>query len=89
MIFQPPTTILTRFFGPRIWLASLTLAWGIVMIGFGFVQDWTALVGLRLLLGVLEVRKNADQHTQAPHTDQSLRTEWLLSWCRLPSQYLV
>ncbi|KAL8993801.1 MAG: hypothetical protein Q9169_006072 [Polycauliona sp. 2 TL-2023] len=54
VVFQPPTTILTRFFGPRIWLASLTLAWGIVMICFGFVQDWTALVGLRALLGVLE-----------------------------------
>ncbi|KAL8909680.1 MAG: hypothetical protein Q9171_004951 [Xanthocarpia ochracea] len=54
VVFQPPTTILTRFFGPRIWLATITLFWGVTMIGFGFVQDWTALVGLRLLLGVLE-----------------------------------
>ncbi|KAI4246216.1 MAG: hypothetical protein L6R42_009983 [Xanthoria sp. 1 TBL-2021] len=54
VIFQPPTTILTRFFGPRIWLATITLAWGVVMICFGFVKDWTALVGLRCLLGVLE-----------------------------------
>ncbi|KAL8860498.1 MAG: hypothetical protein Q9178_003157 [Gyalolechia marmorata] len=54
VLFQPPTTILTRFFGPRIWLATITLLWGVTMIGFGFVQDWTALVGLRLLLGVLE-----------------------------------
>ncbi|KAI4113669.1 MAG: hypothetical protein LQ345_005401 [Seirophora villosa] len=54
VIAQPPTTILTRFFGPRIWLATITLAWGVTMIGFGFVQDWTALVGLRLLLGILE-----------------------------------
>ncbi|KAL8671622.1 MAG: hypothetical protein Q9168_003873 [Polycauliona sp. 1 TL-2023] len=56
VVFQPPTTILTRFFGPRIWLASLTLCWGIVMICFGFAKDWTTLVGLRALLGVLEVR---------------------------------
>ncbi|KAL8650954.1 MAG: hypothetical protein Q9210_003517 [Variospora velana] len=55
VIAQPPTTILTRFFGPRIWLATITLAWGVTMIGFGFVKDWTALVGLRLLLGVLEL----------------------------------
>ncbi|KAL8988717.1 MAG: hypothetical protein Q9177_002254 [Variospora cf. flavescens] len=54
VIAQPPTTILTRFFGPRIWLATITLAWGVTMIGFGFVKDWTALVGLRALLGVLE-----------------------------------
>ena len=26
------------------------------MIGFGFVKDWKALVGLRLILGILEVR---------------------------------
>ncbi|KAL8749703.1 MAG: hypothetical protein Q9184_006703 [Pyrenodesmia sp. 2 TL-2023] len=57
VIAQPPTTILTRFFGPRIWLATITLLWGVTMIGFGFVQDWTALVGLRLLLGILEVRE--------------------------------
>ncbi|KAL8917054.1 MAG: hypothetical protein Q9208_008170 [Pyrenodesmia sp. 3 TL-2023] len=57
VVAQPPTTILTRFFGPRIWLATITLLWGATMIGFGFVQDWTALVGLRLLLGVLEVQE--------------------------------
>lgn len=26
------------------------------MIGFGFVKDWKTLVGLRLILGILEVR---------------------------------
>ena len=26
------------------------------MIGFGFVKDWKALMGLRLILGILEVR---------------------------------
>ncbi|KAL8683495.1 MAG: hypothetical protein Q9186_000535 [Xanthomendoza sp. 1 TL-2023] len=54
VIAQPPTTILTRFFGPRIWLATITLCWGVTMIGFGFVKDWKALVGLRLILGILE-----------------------------------
>ncbi|KAL8765837.1 MAG: hypothetical protein Q9209_007196 [Squamulea sp. 1 TL-2023] len=54
VVAQPPTTLLTRFFGPRIWLGTITFLWGVTMIGFGFVKDWTALVGLRLLLGVLE-----------------------------------
>ncbi|KAI4174141.1 MAG: hypothetical protein LQ343_002476 [Gyalolechia ehrenbergii] len=54
VIAQPPTTILTRFFGPRIWLATITLCWGATMIGFGFVKDWKTLVGLRLILGILE-----------------------------------
>lgn len=54
VIAQPPTTILVRFFGPRIWLATITLCWGATMIGFGFVKDWKTLVGLRLILGILE-----------------------------------
>ncbi|KAL8951953.1 MAG: hypothetical protein Q9222_002105 [Ikaeria aurantiellina] len=54
VIAQPPTTILTRFFGPRMWLATITLLWGATMIGFGFVKDWKTLVGLRLILGILE-----------------------------------
>ena len=29
--------------------------WGVVMIGMGFVENWTALVGLRVILGILEV----------------------------------
>ncbi|KAL9027430.1 MAG: hypothetical protein Q9196_004039 [Gyalolechia fulgens] len=57
VVAQPPTTILTRFFGPRIWLATITLCWGATMIGFGFVKDWKTLVGLRLILGLLEVHE--------------------------------
>ncbi|KAI4187960.1 MAG: hypothetical protein L6R41_002464 [Letrouitia leprolyta] len=54
VIAQPPTTILVRFFGPRMWLATITLCWGATMIGFGFVKEWKTLVGLRLILGILE-----------------------------------
>jgi len=54
VIFQPPATVLCRKIGPRVFLSTITLAWGIVMIGFGFVKDWTHLVGLRAVLGVLE-----------------------------------
>ena len=54
-IFQPPATVLCRKIGPRVFLSTITLAWGIVMIGFGFVKGWEALVGLRLILGILEV----------------------------------
>ncbi|CZT10556.1 related to permease of the major facilitator superfamily [Rhynchosporium graminicola] len=53
-IFQPPGTLLCRKIGPRVFLSTITLLWGAVMIGFGFVQDWTHLVGLRAVLGVLE-----------------------------------
>jgi len=53
-IFQPPGTLLCRKIGPRVFLSAITFLWGCVMIGFGFVQDWTHLVGLRAILGVLE-----------------------------------
>ncbi|TKX19387.1 MFS transporter-like protein 158 [Elsinoe australis] len=53
-LFQPPMTVLCRKIGPRIFLPGICLAWGIVIIGFGFSQNWTTLVGLRLVLGLLE-----------------------------------
>lgn len=31
-LFQPPATILMRFIGPRIFLAGLCVAWGVVMV---------------------------------------------------------
>ncbi|KAF2012737.1 MFS general substrate transporter [Aaosphaeria arxii CBS 175.79] len=53
-IFQPPATVLVRKLGPRPFLAGLCFAWGAVMIGFGFVNDWVTLIPLRLLLGLFE-----------------------------------
>ncbi|KAI1469282.1 MFS general substrate transporter [Daldinia caldariorum] len=54
IIFQPPSTVLIRNIGPRIYLPSITLAWGAVMIGFGFSPTYEVLLGLRLVLGAFE-----------------------------------
>jgi sugar phosphate permease len=54
VLCQPPATVMCRNIGPQNFLASITVAWGVVMIGFGFVDNWTAMVGLRLTLGVFE-----------------------------------
>ncbi|KAI0154621.1 MFS general substrate transporter [Xylariaceae sp. FL1272] len=54
VLFQPPSTVLCRKIGPRIHLSVITAAWGVVMIGFGFVKNWESLAGLRLVLGVFE-----------------------------------
>ncbi|KAJ5984608.1 hypothetical protein N7481_006707 [Penicillium waksmanii] len=62
VIFQMPATIVVRKFGPRIFLPTITLLWGVVMMVFrhlsnycfGFVHDWRAMVALRLLLGAFE-----------------------------------
>jgi MFS family permease len=54
VLLQPAATVVLRKIGPRIFLPAITMAWGIVMICFGFLTVWTEMLGLRLLLGVLE-----------------------------------
>lgn len=54
VIFQPPSTVIVRKFGPRIHLSAVTTLWGACMIGMGFVQNWQQMAGLRVILGVLE-----------------------------------
>ncbi|EGR46420.1 uncharacterized protein TRIREDRAFT_5000 [Trichoderma reesei QM6a] len=53
-IFQAPSTILIRKIGPRVHLALITLFWGAVMVGMGFVESFSQLVALRMVLGVME-----------------------------------
>ncbi|KAI8956620.1 MFS general substrate transporter [Daldinia sp. FL1419] len=54
ILFQPPSTVLIRKVGPRIFLSTITLAWGAVMIGFGFSPSFEVLLALRLILGAFE-----------------------------------
>jgi MFS family permease len=54
VLFQPPATVLCRKIGPRLFLPGICLFWGVLIIGFGFAQNWETLVGLRLALGILE-----------------------------------
>lgn len=54
IVFQPPSTVIIRKIGPRIHLSVITLLWGAVMIGFGFVKNYESLAALRCVLGILE-----------------------------------
>ncbi|KAG6158798.1 hypothetical protein E4U48_002805 [Claviceps purpurea] len=54
VVFQPPSTVLVRAIGPRVHLALITLLWGGVMIGMGFVKNWQQITALRAVLGLLE-----------------------------------
>ncbi|KAI5863291.1 major facilitator superfamily MFS-1 [Durotheca rogersii] len=54
IIFQPPSTVVIRKVGPRIFLSTITLSWGAVMIGFGFSPSFEVLAALRLILGIFE-----------------------------------
>ncbi|KAG8625662.1 hypothetical protein KVT40_006063 [Elsinoe batatas] len=54
VLLQPPATVVLRKIGPRLFLPTITLLWGSVMIGMAFVRTWTQMIPLRLLLGVFE-----------------------------------
>ncbi|KAB5576340.1 phthalate transporter [Coniochaeta sp. 2T2.1] len=53
-IFQAPATVAIRKAGPRMFLAGIVFAWGVVMIGFGFVHSWQVMAVLRVILGIFE-----------------------------------
>ncbi|KAJ5379380.1 phthalate transporter [Penicillium cosmopolitanum] len=53
-IFQIPATAIIRKIGPRIFISTIVLLWGAVMIAFGFAPTWPVMAGLRVILGALE-----------------------------------
>jgi MFS family permease len=54
IVFQPPSTVIVRKLGPRIHISAITVLWGAVMIGMGFVKNYESLAAMRLVLGILE-----------------------------------
>ncbi|OCT49468.1 phthalate transporter [Cladophialophora carrionii] len=54
VLLQPVAVVIMRKIGPRIFLSTTCLLWGLLMMCFGFVRRWTDLIGLRLVLGILE-----------------------------------
>ncbi|CAG8804781.1 12104_t:CDS:10, partial [Dentiscutata erythropus] len=54
VICEIPSNIILIKFKPSIWIASLMVGWGVVMIIMAFVKNYTQLLVTRLLLGVFE-----------------------------------
>ncbi|EAT84753.2 hypothetical protein SNOG_07287 [Parastagonospora nodorum SN15] len=54
VLCQPFMIILCRKIGPRYFLPGICIAWGAVIVGFGFTNNWPSLIPLRLVLGLLE-----------------------------------
>lgn len=54
VLCQPIMIIVCRKVGPKLFLPGICIAWGAVIIGFGFTKNWAGLVPLRLVLGLLE-----------------------------------
>ncbi|KAF8464454.1 major facilitator superfamily domain-containing protein [Kalaharituber pfeilii] len=53
-LFELPSNILLRKIGAARWLGSITMAWGLVMMGMGFAQNWWSIAILRTVLGLFE-----------------------------------
>jgi MFS family permease len=54
VLCQPFMIVLCRKFGPARFLPGICLLWGVVIVGFGFTNNWQSLIPLRLVLGLLE-----------------------------------
>ena len=52
IVFQLPSTIAVRTFGPRIWFAFITFSFGVITFCTAFVQNWKQMITLRILLGI-------------------------------------
>ena len=52
VLLQPPATVVLRKVGPRAFLPTITILWGMTMICFGFVREWTQMLPLRIVLGM-------------------------------------
>lgn len=54
LLFEVPSNLLLKYLHPSRYLAFLSVAWGIVALCTGLVQNYASLIALRLLLGILE-----------------------------------
>ncbi|CCO31097.1 putative transporter C1002,16c [Rhizoctonia solani AG-1 IB] len=54
VIWEVPANIVLKRFNPKVWLPTLTLAWGIVSICQGFVKNQAGLFAVRFFLGTAE-----------------------------------
>ncbi|UZP38440.1 hypothetical protein NXS19_006256 [Fusarium pseudograminearum] len=54
IIFEVPSNIIIKKISPSLWLASITVLWGISTIGMGLVRNVEGLIACRVLLGFFE-----------------------------------
>jgi MFS family permease len=53
-IFEIPSNLVIRKVGAANWLAFLSFAWGVVILGGAFAKQWWVVVIVRVLIGVFE-----------------------------------
>ncbi|KAF2160172.1 hypothetical protein M409DRAFT_70679 [Zasmidium cellare ATCC 36951] len=53
-LFEIPSNWLVRRIGSRLWMSFLVIAWGLSVLGMGFVRNWNSLAACRAILGIFE-----------------------------------
>lgn len=54
ILFEVPSNIIIKKISPSLWLASITVLWGISTVGMGLVKNVHGLIACRVLLGLFE-----------------------------------
>jgi len=54
VVFEVPSNMMMKAWRPSMWLPIIMIAWGAVMIGMGFVNNFTELFITRVFLGITE-----------------------------------
>ncbi|KAF5244654.1 hypothetical protein FAUST_2170 [Fusarium austroamericanum] len=54
IIFEVPSNIIIKKISPSLWLASITVLWGISTVGMGLVRNVEGLIACRVLVGFFE-----------------------------------
>lgn len=54
VLFEIPSNILMKRFSPHVWLSLCIMTFGVVMIGQGFVKNYSGLIATRFFLGLAE-----------------------------------
>ncbi|KAM0345447.1 hypothetical protein ACHAPU_006374 [Fusarium lateritium] len=49
-----PSNLVLKKVSPRIWLPTLTVAWGIITMCLGFVRNFASFISVRAILGIAE-----------------------------------
>ena len=53
-LLEVPSNMLLHRFGARRWMARICVSWGLVTLGMFFVQGYSHVLSLRVLLGIAE-----------------------------------
>ena len=86
MILQPFATVVLRKLGPRVFLPSITILWGLTAMCFGFVLTWKQMIALRLVLGIFEAgffpgKLDASAHLTRDHKVLNLVLQVVRIFC--------